>query len=46
MSQQIVVDNQLLKVSDVLKDSHLCPLLSTEGPIDVAEVRNAVGWGR
>ena len=46
MSQQIVVDNQLLKVSDVLKDSHLCPLLSTEGPIDVAEVRNAAGWGR
>ena len=35
MSQRIIVDNQPLKVSDVLKDSHLCPLLSTEGPIDV-----------
>ena len=46
MSQQIIVDNRLLKVSDVLKDSQLCPLLSTEGPIDVGEVRNAAGWGR
>ena len=35
MSQRIIVDNQPLKVSDVLKDSHLCPLLRTEGPIDV-----------
>lgn len=46
MSQQIIVDNQILKASDVLKDAQLCPLLSTEGPIDVSEVRNAAGWGR
>ena len=46
MSQQIIVDSQPLKVSDVLKDSRLCPLLSTEGPIDVTEVRNAARWGR
>lgn len=46
MSQQIIVDNQSMKVSDVLKDTRLCPLLSTERPIDVADVRNAAGWGR
>lgn len=42
MSQQIIVDGQSRKVSDVLKDPRLCPLLSREGPIDVAEVRQAV----
>lgn len=46
MSQQIIVDGQSLKVADVLKDSRLCPLLSNEGPIDTAEVRQASGWGR
>lgn len=46
MSQQIIVDDRPLKVADVLKDPRLCPLLSTEGPMDVAEVRQAAGWGR
>ena len=46
MSQQIIVDGQPLKVADVLKDSSLCRLLSNEGPIDVAAVRQAAAWGR
>jgi hypothetical protein len=46
MSQQIIVDNQRWRVSDVLNDSRLCTLLSTEGQIDVAAVRNTAGWGR
>ncbi|GDY10743.1 MAG: hypothetical protein DWI21_11740 [Planctomycetota bacterium] len=46
MSQQMIVDDRPLKVADVLKDSRLCPLLSTEGPMDVAELRQAAGWGR
>lgn len=46
MSQQIIVDGQSLKVSDVLKDARMCHVLSTEGPIDSADVRQAAGWGR
>ena len=46
MSQQIIVDGQMLRVSDVLKDPRLSPLLSSEGPIDVSEVRQAAAWGR
>lgn len=46
MSQQIIVDGQSLKVSDVLKDPLLSPMLSNEGPIDVREVRRAAAWGR
>ena len=46
MSQQIIVDGRSLKVSDVLKDSHLCPLLSSEGPIDAAEIVRAASWGQ
>ena len=46
MSQQIIVDGRSLKVSDVLKDSPLCPLLSGEGPIDTAEVVRAASWGQ
>lgn len=46
MSQQLIVDDRPLKVADVLKDSRLCPLLSTEGPMDVAELRQAASWGR
>lgn len=46
MSQQILVDGRPLKVDDVLKDSRLCALLSTEGPIDVVEVRQAAVWGK
>ena len=46
MSQQISVDGRSLKVSDVLKDSRLCPLLSSEGPIDTAEVVRAASWGQ
>ncbi len=46
MSQQIIVDDRPLKVSDVLKDSRLCPLLSSEGPIDTAEVVQAAEWNR
>ena len=46
MSQQILVDGQSLKVSDVLRDSRLCPLLSGEGPMDAAEVVRAASWGR
>ncbi len=46
MSQQIIVDGRSLKVSDVLKDSRWCSLLSSEGPIDAAEVVRAASWGR
>ncbi|MBC7821218.1 MAG: hypothetical protein IAG10_30395 [Planctomycetaceae bacterium] len=46
MSQQIIVDGRSLKVSEVLKDSRLCPLLSSEGPIDAAEIVRAASWGR
>ncbi len=46
MSQQIIVDGRSIKVSDVLKDSRLCPLLSSEGPMDVAEIVRAANWGQ
>ncbi len=46
MSQQILVDGRLLQVSGVLKDSRLCPLLSSEGPIDAAEIVRVASWGR
>lgn len=46
MSQRIFVDGQPLKVRDVLKDPRLCSLLSHEGPIDVAQIRQAAAWGR
>lgn len=46
MSQQILVDQRRLQVVDVLKDARLCRLLSTEGPIDTAEVVGAAAWGR
>lgn len=46
MSQQMLVDGQRCNVSDVLKNPALCSLLSGEGPIDIAEVRQAAGWGR
>jgi hypothetical protein len=43
---QIIVAGQSLRVSDVFKDSRLCPLLSTERPIDVAEVQHVAEWER
>lgn len=46
MSQQIIVDGQPLKVADVLRDASLCRLLSNEGLMDVAAVRQATAWGR
>ena len=46
MSQQILVDGRSLKVSDVLKDARLCPLLSGEGPMDAAEIVRAASWRR
>lgn len=46
MSQQIIVDGQSRRVSDVLKDPLLSPMLSNEGPIDAIEVRQAAAWGR
>ena len=46
MSQQMIVDDQPIRMANVLKDSRLCPLLSTEGPMDVAELQQATGWGR
>ncbi len=46
MSQRVIVDGQPFNVTDVLKDSRLCRLLSNEGPIDAAEVRRTSGWGR
>ena len=46
MSQRILVDGRSLNVVDVLKDPSLCRLLSSEGPIDSAEVRQAAGWSR
>ena len=46
MAQQIIIDGQQMTVNDVLKDSRLCPLLSSEGPIDAVEVRRTSGWGQ
>lgn len=46
MSQRIFVDNLPRRVTDVLMDRRLCPLLSREGPIDSAEVRKSAGWGQ
>jgi len=46
MSQQIIVDGQSLKLTDVLQDPQLCPLVSGEGPIDAAKVRQAAMWAQ
>ena len=46
MSQQIIVDDRRLKVVDVLKDASLCRLLSTEGPIDAADIVGVAAWGQ
>lgn len=46
MSQQLFIDDQPRTIAEVLKDQQLCRLLSNEGPIDVAAVRQAAAWGR
>ena len=42
--QQIIVDGRSLKVSDVLNEARLSPLLSNEGPIDAVAVRQTAAW--
>lgn len=44
MSQRLIVDGQWRTVTDVLKDSRLCSLLSNEGPMDTAEIVRAARW--
>jgi len=46
LAGRMIVDGRTLHVSDVLKDPRLCTLVSNEGPIDVAELRQAAGWRR
>jgi len=43
---EMIIDGQTHRVSDVLKDTLLCGLVSDEGPIDAAELRRAADWER
>ena len=44
MSNQLLVDGQTRKVSEVLQDPRLNSLLSDEGPINVADLRRVAEW--
>ena len=44
MSNEVIVDGRSMKLAEVLKDPGLCMLLSNEGVLDLAELRNAAQW--
>ena len=44
MSNQMVVDGELMSVSDILQHPALNGLLSNEGPINTLEIRRVSQW--
>ncbi len=44
MSNEVLVDDRLMELSDVLNDPELCSLLSNEGTLDPVEIRMAAQW--
>ena len=46
MAGKMSVDGREVQVADALKDQELCSLISEEGAIDTAEVRESADWER